>query len=94
MGDREVFIEHDQGHRRLVCLCGNDGFELGRVANMCGSRPQAEGPGASACFESSLPGQGAASRWLLFCARAGQRQMARAAVIETMDANGRRNSLN
>jgi hypothetical protein len=53
MGDREVFIEHDQGHRRLVCLWGNDGF----------------------------------------CACAGQRQMARAAVIETMEANGRRNSL-
>jgi hypothetical protein len=28
-----------------------------------------------------------------FCACAGQRQMARAAVIETMEANGRRNSL-
>ena len=42
----------------------------------------------------ALPGQGVASRWVLFCARAGQHQMARAAVIETMDANGRRNSLN
>jgi len=47
MGDREVVIEHDQGHRRLVSLCGNDGFELGRIASRCGSRPQAEGPGAA-----------------------------------------------
>jgi hypothetical protein len=60
MGDRELFIEHDQGHRRLVCLWGNDGFELGRIANMCGSRPHAEGPGALAHFQSSLPGQGVA----------------------------------
>jgi hypothetical protein len=29
----------------------------------------------------------------MFCASAGQRQMARAAVIEAMEANGRRNSL-
>ena len=59
---------------------GNDGFELGRIANMCGSRPHAEGPGASAHFESSLPGQGVASLWIMFCACAGQRQMARAAL--------------
>jgi hypothetical protein len=93
MGDRELFIEHDQGHSRLVCLWGNDGFELGRIANMCGSRPHAEGPGALAHFQSSLPGQGVASLWIMFCACAGQRQMALAAVIETMEANGRRNSL-
>src|SRR4029077_17931724 len=92
-GDRELFIEHDQGHRRLVCLWGNDGFELGRIANMCGSRPHAEGPGALAHFQSSLPGQGVASLWIMFCACAGQRQMALAAVIETMEANVRRNSL-
>jgi len=53
-----------------------------------------EGPGALAHFEPSLPGQGVASRWVLFCARAGQRQMARAGIIETMEANGRQNSLN
>jgi hypothetical protein len=34
-----------------------------------------------------------ASPRVMLCACAGQRQMARAAVIETMEANGRRNSL-
>jgi hypothetical protein len=60
---------------------------------MCGSRLHAKGPGALAHFESSLPGQGVASLWVMFCASAAQHQMARAAVIETMEANGRRNSL-
>jgi hypothetical protein len=74
---------------------GNDGFELGRIANMCGSRPQAEGPGASAHFESSLPGQGVASgrvsagHVLRVCWSAPN---GASSVIETMEANGRRKS--
>ena len=44
----------------------------------------AEGPGALAHFESSLPNQGVASRWVLFCTRAGQRAKWREQVLSKL----------
>jgi hypothetical protein len=34
MGIREGIRHHDQATIRLASLCGNDGFELGVVANI------------------------------------------------------------
>ncbi len=44
MDGREGLGHHDQATVRLVCLCGNDGLELGTVAHRGCDRFQCEGP--------------------------------------------------
>ena len=43
MVDREGIRHHDKATIRLASLCGNDGFELGRVVNRCCDRLHSEG---------------------------------------------------
>src|SRR5215471_8169531 len=38
MAAHEAIRHHDQASIRLARLCGNDGFELGRVVDRCGDR--------------------------------------------------------
>ena len=42
MGAREGIWHHDQAPIRRARVCGNDGFELGRVVNRCGARLHCE----------------------------------------------------
>ena len=42
MGDYEGIRHHDQAAIRRACLCGNDGVELGPIANRCGDRLHCE----------------------------------------------------
>src|SRR6516164_6801085 len=53
MGIREGIRHHDQATIRPASLCGNDAFELGRVANRCSDR--LHGEGRSGGFEGSQP---------------------------------------
>src|SRR5262249_5087004 len=38
MRHHEGIRHHDETAIRLVCLCGNDGFEFGRASNRCDDR--------------------------------------------------------
>src|SRR5262245_30865695 len=53
MGIRERIRHHDQATIWLASLCGNNGFELGHVANRCSDRLNAEG--RSGGFEGFQP---------------------------------------
>ena len=43
IGIHEAIRHHDYATVWFACLCGNDGFELGRVLNRCGDRLHSEG---------------------------------------------------
>jgi hypothetical protein len=43
MGEHEGIRHHDQAAIRRACLCGNDGFEFGRVSNRGRDRLHCEG---------------------------------------------------
>ena len=53
MGIGEAVRHHDKATVRLACLCGNDGFQLGHVANRCCDRRHCEG--SSGGFEGFQP---------------------------------------
>src|SRR5262249_45882604 len=53
MGIREAVRHHDKATIRLACLRGNDGFQLGPVANRCSDRLHCEG--GSGGFEGIQP---------------------------------------
>jgi hypothetical protein len=57
MFGHEGIRHHNQAAIRLVCLCGNDGVELGCVVNRCDDRLDSEGRGsANIRHMAPLPG--------------------------------------